>query len=167
MAKNEQAREWGAQLIRDVYNRARSKGGYIYQLAKMAEVGAGQLNKVCELAHRLGFWMVIQPPEEVGTWRWYAMGGKWRDQLKTMVFHFWERENAELLDDGRENDVDAIARKSKLRDALHDDFGLSADSFTDWLQNGKVPTMENFCKIALFEGFKIEWREIPKGENKP
>ena len=165
MAKNEQAREWGAQLIRDVVNRARWKGGYIYQLAKMADVGAGSLAKVAELAGKLGFWLVIQPPEEDGTGRWYAMGGRWRDQLKAIVFHFWERETAELIDDGREVYVDAIDRESKLRDSLHD-FGLNADSFTDWLQKGKVPTMENFCKIALFEGFKIEWREIPKGETK-
>ena len=165
MAKNEQAREWGAQLIRDVVNRARWKGGYIYQLSKMADVGAGSLAKVAELAGKLGFWLVIQPPEEDGTGRWYAMGGRWRDQLKAIVFHFWERETAELIDDGREVYVDAIDRESKLRDSLHD-FGLNADSFTDWLQKGKVPTMENFCKIALFEGFKIEWREIPKGETK-
>ena len=165
MAKNEQAREWGAQLIRDVVNRARWKGGYIYQLSKMADVGAGSLAKVAELAGKLGFWIVIQPPEEDGTGRWYAMGGRWRDQLKAIVFHFWERETAELIDDGREVYVDAIDRESKLRDSLHD-FGLNADSFKDWLQKGKVPTMENFCKIALFEGFKIEWREMPKGETK-
>lgn len=165
MAKNEQAREWGASLIRDVVNRARWKGGYIYQLAKMAEVGAGQLRNVSELANKLGFWLVIQPPEEDGTGRWYAMGGKWKDQLKAIVFHFWERETAELIADMREAYVDAVDRESKLRDALHD-FGLNADSFTDWLQKGKVPTMENFCILALFEGFKVEWREIPKGEMK-
>ena len=165
MAKNEQAREWGAQLIRDVVNRARWKGGYIYQLAKMADVGAGSLAKVAELAGKLGFWLVIQPPEEDGTGRWYAMGGRWRDQLKAMVFHFWEREDAELIESGREAEIELIVRDTKLRRALAD-MGLGADSFTDWLKDGKVPTMESFCILALFEGFKIEWREIPKGEMK-
>lgn len=165
MAKNEQAREWGAQLIRDVYNRAKWKGGYIYQLSKMAEVGAGSLAKVAELAGKLGFWLVIQPPEEDGTGRWYAMGGKWRDQLKAMVFHFWEREDAELIESGREAEIELIVRETNLRRELAD-MGLSVDSFTTWLKDNVVPTMESFCILALFEGFKIEWREIPKGEAK-
>jgi hypothetical protein len=82
-----------------------------------------------------------------------------------MVFHFWERENAELIESGRDAELELIVRDTKLRRSLAD-MGLGADSFTDWLQKGKVPTMENFCILALFEGFKIEWREIPKGEAK-
>lgn len=162
MAKNKMAREWGAMLIREVHDRAINRGGYVYELSRLARVGAGKIDKVSSLANSLGFRLAIQPPEEAGSGNWYTMGGKWRDQLKTMVFHFLERENAELIAEGRREDVDLIVRKSKLRDALHDS-GLCADVFTEWLKyrNPKVPSMESFCILAMFEGFGLEWREIP------
>ena len=160
MAKNEEARKWGAQLLRDLVDMAREKGRYHTLLTRMAYVGAGQLETVSRLAAGLGYQLVIQPPEEKDSGRWYAMGGNWKELLKTMVFHWWNREDEELIATGNENQLDRVYRKSEIRNQLHD-AGLNADCFTEWLQNGKTPTMETFCLLAQFEGFGIEWREIP------
>lgn len=159
MAKNMEARRWGAELLREVVERARQKCRTNPMLTRMAYVGAGQVETAAKLAASLGYQLVIQPPEERGSGRWYAMGGKWKELLKTMVFHWWNREDEELIATGNESKLDYINRDSQIRRDLHD-AGLSAECFTEWLQKGKTPTMETFCILALFEGFGIEWREI-------
>lgn len=159
MPRNPEAREWGAKLIRDVVNMARERRRTNATLTRMAYVGAGQLETIARIAASLGYRLVIQPPEERGSGRWYAMGGNWRELLKAMVFHWWNREDEELIAAGREDELDKIYRDTKIRTALRE-AGLKAVTITDWLQNGKVPTMESFCVLALFEGFGIEWREV-------
>lgn len=159
MARNEEAREWGAALLRQVVEMAAADGKQNSVLNRMAYVGAGAVDNVVHMARGMGYQMVIQPPEERGSGRWYAMGGRWRDQLKAMVFHFCNREDAELIADGKENKLECVVRPSRLREELARS-GLSVDSFTYWLQKGKIPTMESFCLLALFEGFGIEWRRV-------
>ena len=159
MVKNKEARDWGAALLREVVERAAAKGKTNSEMTRMAYVGAGAMDRVANMAAGMGFRLVIQPPEERGSGRWYAMGGSWRELLKTMVFHWWNREDEELIATGNEDQLDRIFRKSEIRKQLHD-AGLNADCFTEWLQNGKTPTMETFCLLARFEGFGIEWREV-------
>ena len=160
MAKNPEAREWGARLIREVVDRAAAEGKTNSVLTRLAYVGAGSMDNITHMAAEMGFHLVIQPPEEDGTGRWYAMGGDWRELLKTMVFHFCNREDAELIADGKADKLECIYRKSRLADDLRS-AGLRTESFTYWLCRRKVPTIESFCILALFEGFKIEWRKIP------
>lgn len=161
MPKNAEAREWGASLIREVVDRAAQKGNWNYTMSRMARAGAGSLECVSRFADSLGYRLVIQPPEEKDSGRWYSMGGNWKEILKTMVFHWWTREDEELIKTGHEDYVDRVFRDTKLRRDLRD-AGLSADSFTDWLQKGKVPTMESFCILAMFEGYGVEWREVKR-----
>ena len=159
MAKNIEARRMGARLLEDVVARAREKGKSNSLLTRMAYVGAGQIETITRAAAGLGFELVIQPPEEAETENWYAKGGKWKELLKTMVFHWWNREDDELIRSGNEHQLDLIYRKSEIRKKLYE-AGLNADAFTEWLQIGKCPTIESFCILAIFEGFKVEWREI-------
>lgn len=159
MPKNLEARRWGAELIREVVDKAREKGRTNTVMTRMAYVGAGQLETVSRIAAGLGYRLVIQPPEERDSGKWYAMGGNWRELLKTVVFHWWNREDAELIATGHENAVDNVTRDSQIRRDLRD-AGLNASIFNDWMQCGKVPTMESFCLLCMFEGFGIEWREV-------
>ena len=159
MPKNAEARRMGARLLRELVESARQQGKTNSFLTRMAYVGAGQIDTITRLSAGLGYQLVIQPPEEAGTDNWYAKGGKWKELLKTMVFHWWNREDEELLRTGNEHQLDLIFRKSELRNHLYE-FGLNADCFTEWLQNGKCPTIESFCILAMFEGFKVEWRKI-------
>ena len=159
MAKNLEAREWGAALIRQVVELAAAEGKTNSVLTRLAYIGAGSMDNIAHMAAGMGFQLVIQPPEEEGTGRWYAMGGSWRELLKTMVFHFCNREDAELIADGKADKLECIDRKSNLRTELQR-AGLSTESFTYWLQRRKVPTIESFCILAMFEGFKIEWRRV-------
>lgn len=159
MAKNLEAREWSARLIREVVEMAAAEGKTNSSLTRMAYVGAGILDNVVNMARGMGYQLVIQPPEERESGRWYAMGGKWKDQLKAMVFHFMNREDEELIAAGKGDKLECLTRSSELRKALHE-AGLNTECFTYWLQKGKVPTMETFCLLAMFEGFGIEWRRI-------
>ena len=160
MARNKEARDWGAALLREVVERAAAKGKTNGVMTRMAYVGAGAMNNVANMAAGMGFRLVIQPPEERGSGRWYAMGGSWRELLKAMVFHFCNREDEELIANGLESKLENVVRPSNLSKELHE-AGLSVESFTYWLQRNKVPTIESFCLLALFEGFGIEWREVP------
>ena len=157
MARNETARAWSAELIRQLADHANQRGKTIYNLNRMATVGAGQVDTVARIAATVGYQLAIQPPEERGSGKWYAMGGNWRELLKTMIFHWWNREDEELIATGLETDT--IDRVSNIRKQLKE-AGLNARCFTDWLQNNKTPTMENFCILGMFEGFQIEWREV-------
>lgn len=159
MARNLEARQWGAALLREVVERAKEKGKKDSVLTRLAYVGAGRMDVIEHLAGSLGFYLVIQPPEEYGSGRWYAMGRNWKELVKAMVFHFWTAEDEELIKHGTLDSIDNLTRRSERRKKLKD-MGLDAESaFTGWLCRHKVPPIESVCILAMCEGFKIEWRE--------
>ena len=165
MPRNENAKTEAAEFIRKLNDLAHAKMRNSAELNRMSYTGSARLDTIAELAKSLGFYLVVQPPEETEN-KWYAMGGKWRDILKSMVFHFLERENAELVASGREKLLDAVHRDTEISEQLHQ-AGLNTGSFNEWLcrMNGKKPSLESVFILADFEGFKLDWREMPKGES--
>lgn len=163
MARNLEARQWGAALLREVVERAKEKGKKDSVLTRLAYVGSGRMDVIERLAASLGYYLVIQPPEQAGSGKWYAMGRNYRELLKAMVFHFWTAEDEELIKKGTVDSIDNLTRRSERRKKLHE-MGLDAETaFTGWLgKNRKVPPIESFCILAMCEGFKIEWREAKK-----
>ena len=159
MARNLEARQWGAALLREVVERAMEKGKKDSVLTRLAYVGSGRMDVIERLAASLGYYLVIQPPEQAGSGKWYAMGRNYRELLKAMVFHFWTAEDEELIKHGTLDSIDNLTRRSERRKKLKD-MGLDAESaFTGWLCRHKVPPIESVCILAMCEGFKIEWRE--------
>lgn len=159
MARNLEARQWGAALLREVVERAKEKGKKDSVLTRLAYVGSGRMDVIERLAASLGYYLVIQPPEQAGSGNWYAMGRNYRELLKAMVFHFWTAEDEELIKHGTLDSIDNLTRRSERRKKLKD-MGLDAESaFTGWLCRHKVPPIESVCILAMCEGFKIEWRE--------
>ena len=162
MARNLEARQWGAALLREVVERAKEKGKKDSVLTRLAYVGSGRMDVIERLAASLGYYLVIQPPEQAGSGKWYAMGRNYRELLKAMVFHFWNAEDEELIKHGTLDSIDNLTRRSERRKKLKD-MGLDAESaFTGWLCRHKVPPIESFCILAMCEGFKIEWREAKR-----
>ena len=160
MARNEEARSWGAALLNDVVKRALDKGKYDSKLARMALAGAGHLDKVTQLARGIGYQLVIQPPEETEN-NWYPYGGKWKELVKAIVFHFYNAEDEELIAAGRTDELEKLNRESERRTKLKN-MGLDFSTVTQWMTKSTVPPLESFCILALCEGFKIEWREVKK-----
>jgi hypothetical protein len=161
--KNEKALLMSSELIRKVHALAAAKKRFSTAMNRFKYNGRASLKGVCEAAADLGYYLVIEPPEERG--KWYNSGGQWRELLKRLVFHWWERKNAELILYGRDEEVDNISASTMLRKQLEEE-GMSPLIFTEWLKERTVPSFENFCLLAMFEGFGVDWREIPEGENR-
>lgn len=156
--KNQKAHALAKSLLIKLYDIAKEKGKTDRSLVNMCYRESAQLDNLNLIANRLGFWLVIEAPEERG--KWYNSDGHWRELVKRLVFHWWNRKDEELLRTGRADKIDNLCEKTELRRQLEMQ-GLSPAAFTEWLKNRKVPTFDNFCLLAQFEGFGVDWREIP------
>lgn len=159
--RNEKAHALAKSLILKLHDIAKARGKTDRTLVNMCYRESAQVDNLCAVANRLGYWLVIESPESRG--KWYNSGGQWRELVKRLVFHWWNRKDEELIRSGHAEKTDNICDTTELRRQLEAE-GLSPVSFTEWLKNRKVPSFDSFCLLALFEGFGVDWREIPMEE---
>lgn len=161
---NDESKKMAAELTRKLYNLAKEKGRYNRYLTFAAATGGCRLADLSDAAKSVGYWLVIEPPEERG--KWYNASGQWKELLKRLVFHWFERRNAWLVANGRAEETDNLyVMDTPLRRDLEAQ-GLSPVTFGQWLNKGVRPSFASFCLLAAFEGFRIDWREIPEEEKR-
>ena len=148
-----------ADFITTLIELASKNGKSHYMLNRMAKSGSASLDNLAKLAEEMGYRIAIHPPDKDG---WYACGGKWKDVLKMMVFHFWTAEDEEIIASGNIDQLEKIDRTSERRKRLFSEFGMDARCFTSWLTHGQVPKLESFLVLARAEGFKVKWSKIPQ-----
>ena len=147
-----------ADFINELIELAAKQGKSHYMLNRMAKSGSASLDNLAKLADEMGYRIAIHFPDKDG---WYSCGGKWKELVKMMVFHFWTAEDEEIIASGRLDQLEKIDRTSDRRTRLLYQFGMDARCFTSWLQKGQVPKLESFLVLARSEGFKVKWSKIP------
>lgn len=147
-----------ADFITELIELAAKHGKSHYMLNRMAKKGAASLDFLSKLADEMGYRIAVKPPDADG---WYSCGGKWKELVKMMVFHFWTAEDEEIIASGNLDQLEKIDRTSDRRTRLLYQFGMDARCFTSWLQKGQVPKLESFLVLARAEGFKVKWSKIP------
>lgn len=159
---NDEAKKQAAELTRKLYNLAKAKGRDNRYLTFAAATGGCRLVEIADAAKAVGYWLVIESPEERG--KWYNASGQWKELLKRLVFHWYERRNQWLVANGRSEETDNLyVMNTPLRRELEAQ-GLSPVTFGQWLNRKVKPSFASFCLLATFEGFRVDWREIPEGE---
>ena len=147
-----------ADFITELIELAAKQGKSHYMLNRMAKSGSASLDNLSKLADEMGYRIAIHFPDKDG---WYSCGGKWKELVKMMVFHFWTAEDEEIISSGNLDQLEKIDRTSDRRTRLLYQFGMDARCFTSWLQKGQVPKLESFLVLARAEGFKVKWSKIP------
>jgi len=156
---NAKAKELAIQLIKELYDHAKENKKTYHNLAVMVNQGAARMRNLLEIADYVGYVLAIQPPEEPG--KWY-IPGYYREYVKRVVFHFWNRRDAELRATGRASDTDLVEVRCNLTDQLAQ-AGVTAKTFTNWIGKSQPtsPSFELFLAVALFEGFGVKWSRKP------
>ena len=147
-----------ADFLNELIELAAKQGKSHYMLNRMAKSGSASLDNLSKLADEMGYRIAIHFPDKDG---WYSCGGKWKELVKMMVFHFWTAEDEEIIACGNLDQLEKIDRTSDRRTRLLYQFGMDARCFTSWLQKGQVPKLESFLVLARAEGFKVKWSKIP------
>ena len=147
-----------ADFINTLIELAAKQGKSHYMLNRMAKSGSASLDNLSKLADEMGYRIAIHFPDKDG---WYSCGGKWKELVKMMVFHFWTAEDEEIIASGSLDQLEKIDRTSERRTRLLYQFGMDARCFTSWLQKGQVPKLESFLVLARAEGFKVKWSKKP------
>jgi hypothetical protein len=147
-----------ADFLNELIELAAKHGKSHYMLNRMAKSGSASLDNLSKLAEDMGYRIAIHFPDKDG---WYSCGGKWKELVKMMVFHFWTAEDEEIIASGNLDQLEKIDRTSERRTRLLYQFGMDARCFTSWLQKGQVPKLESFLVLARAEGFQVKWSKIP------
>ena len=147
-----------ADFITELIELTAKQGKSHYMLNRIAKKGNANLDFLSKLADEMGYRIAVKPPEKDV---WYACGGKWKDVLKMVIFHFMNAEDEEIIASGNLDQMEKIERTSDRRTRLLRDYGINARYFTLWLQKGRVPKLDSFLTLAKSEGFKVKWSKIP------
>lgn len=137
------SKEVMAEMMALIDEHERWKG--TSEIRAMAKSGKALLDSLCQLAARYGVYMVIQPPEEKFSARWYSCGKNWYEILKRVVFHCY---------DARVTYDDTRFQR------LQEEEGFRCDEkFHRWLvSRASSPNFAAFVTLCDFEGFRISWR---------
>ena len=156
---NEKAKALAIQLIKELYDHAKANEKHYHNLAVMVNQGAARMRNLLEIADYVGYVLAIQPPEEPDTW---YIPGYYREYVKRVVFHFWNRRDEELRATGRDHETDLVEVRCNLTEQLSAS-GITSKTFTNWLSRSRPtsPSIEAFLTVALFEGFGVKWSRKP------
>ena len=147
-----------ADFLNELIERAAKQGKSHYMLNRMAKSGSASLDNLSKLADEMGYRIAIHFPDKDG---WYSCGGKWKELVKMMVFHFWTAEDEEIIASGNLDQLEKIDRTSDRRTRLLYQFGMDARCFTSWLQKGQVPKLESFLFSREPRDSKSNGRKYP------